>query len=196
MKVGIFGGSFNPIHIGHCILASYILQNGNFDEIWFIVSPQNPLKDKADYEVADCHRIEMVRLAIETQPRLKMCDVEFGLPVPSYSINTLEFLEQKYPDCEFELIIGSDNWLQFNKWRDFEKIISNYGVTVYPRPGYPLNESPNIGNVEFIDAPLIGISSTYIRNSIIKGLDMNFFVPESVLKYIITNKLYGTGKTN
>lgn len=188
MKIGILGGSFNPIHIGHCIIASFLAQNTDLDEVWLNVSPQNPLKSTlpADY---DKHRIEMVRLAIEGARKLKMCDIEFCIPRPSYTINTLRHIQQIYSDDEFFLIIGSDNWQLFNQWKCYNEIISEFGVIVYPRPGYNVpNET--IENVRFIKAPKIEISSSMIRKMVGQGEDVRFLVPNAVNEYILKNQLY------
>ena len=188
MKIGIFGGSFNPIHTGHCILANYILQNSDLDEIWLTVANQNPLK--TEHGESNAHRLNMVNAAIEPCRNLKACDIEFSMPQPSYTIDTLQRLNKEYPDDEFTLIIGSDNWDIFHKWKDSEKIIRQFGLLVYPRRGYTSNLNSTNQNVKFIDAPLIEISSSFIRASIKDGKNMNFFLPEKVYKYIIQHKLY------
>ncbi len=190
MKIGIFGGSFNPIHIGHCILAEYIANFSDLDEVWLNVSPQNPLKQSADL-ADDKHRVNMLNIAIKDSKCLKMCDIEFSLPKPSYTITTLKTLKEKYPEHDFSLIIGADNWCNFKKWKDWETIIQNHDIWVYPRVGYDLVNKENYPNVKFINAPLIEISSTSIREMLKKGIDMNFFLPNGVLTYIHENKLYG-----
>lgn len=188
MKVGILGGSFDPIHTGHCILASYICQNTDLDEVWLTVSPQNPFKTGSQLS-ASRHRLEMVRLATEQCRNLKVCSIELELPVPSYTINTLKTLQSRYPEDSFKIIIGSDNWARFGNWKESQQILDCYGVIIYPRPGYEI-AAPSHPNAGIIDAPEIEISSTYIRESIKKGLDMNFFLPEKVYQYIIDNNLY------
>lgn len=188
MNIGIFGGSFNPIHIGHCIVANHILSHSSIDEVWFNVSPQNPLKSTISPEL-DKHRLKMVELAIQGCLRFRLCDVEFRLPIPSFTITTLKYLKEQYPNDNFKLIIGSDNWQVFDKWRAHDEIISNFGVIVYPRPGYPVNECSRI-NVEFVNAPIIELSSTHIRNCVKKGIEIRFLLPEPVREYIISNNLY------
>lgn len=188
MNIGIFGGSFNPIHIGHCILANYISHLPNIDEVWLSVSPQNPLKENSDKSY-DTHRLEMARLAVQNCPRIKICDIEFQLPTPSYTIQTLNRLEKEYFDHRFKLIIGADNWLNFHKWKDYEEIIQRFGIIVYPRPGCHTKpiDSPN---VQLVSAPQIEISSSYIRDGIKSGMDMTFFIPDNVYHYIQANNLY------
>ncbi len=190
MNIGIFGGSFNPIHIGHCIVANHILSHSAIDEVWFNVSPQNPLKSAICPELS-AHRLKMVELAIQGCSGLKLCDVEFELPIPSFTITTLKHLKKKFPNDNFKLIIGSDNWQVFDKWRASEEIINDFGLIVYPRPGYPIEESElTTKNVEFVKAPVIELSSTYIRDCVRNGQDIKFLLPEAVREYIIFNKLY------
>lgn len=190
MNIGILGGSFNPIHIGHCILANYISQFvPSIDEVWLCVSPQNPLKGLAD-PAYDNHRLEMAKLAIAGCRNLKVCDIEFSLPRPSYSIDTLNRLKRDYPDHQFRMIVGSDNWVNFHKWKDYQTILKDFGLLVYPRPGYPIVPDENPGNVEIIDAPQFEISSTFIRKAIQSGSDVRFLLPDSVRHYITQNQLY------
>lgn len=189
MDIGILGGSFNPIHIGHCILANYICQQLHLDEVWISVSPQNPLKQAYSQDY-DEHRLKMAELAVEGHDRLKVCDIEFTMPRPSFTIHTLEKLSQIYPEHRFRIIIGSDNWQCFDKWKQSDDIIGKYGVIVYPRPACPLPKHAPHKHVTFIDAPQIDISSTFIRESLKAGLSMDFFMPEKVLDYIDNHKLY------
>lgn len=190
MNIGLLGGSFDPIHVGHCILASYIRSFAEgIDEVWMNVSPHNPLK-KADTEASDSHRLQMVRLAVAGHCGLKVCDIEYSLQRPYYTIDTLRRLSIVYPDHRFRLVIGSDNWRCFDKWKNGDEIIADYGVIVYPRPGYPLPEKPAQKNVVFINAPQIDISSTFIRNHLKAGVPMDFFLPEAVCSYITDNHLY------
>lgn len=163
-KIGIYGGSFNPVHKGHVALAKYILEHGEIDEIWFLVSPNNPLK-KASELADEKVRLEMVKTAIENEPKMKASDFEFYLPRPSYTIDTLRALKDAYPDTEFTLIMGSDNMAIFHMWKDFQEIIDNYPILVYPRQGDDLTELhqkwPQMNIIE--GAPLWDISSTEIR---------------------------------
>lgn len=187
-KVGIFGGSFNPVHAGHLMLASWIAQCGLVDNVWLMLSPSNPLKAN-DSLASDEHRLRMLQLALGNDPLVKLSTLELELPRPSYTINTLRALDRTYPDCEFVLIVGSDNLAIFNKWRESETILSDYGLIVYPRPGYPL---PGVlpPGVTAVEAPLLDISSTRIRQCLSRGWNMNFFLPPGVYKYIKENKLY------
>ena len=188
MKIGVFSGSFNPIHIGHAMLASYISQFSNLDEVWLSVTPQNPLKQNIA-ENHDRHRVKMAEIVAEELPNVQFTTIEFELPLPSYSINTLRALRTQYPEHEFCLIIGSDNWLCFDRWKDYTSILNEFGVLVYPRPGYDVKEIRN-ANAKLIDAPTIEISSTFIRQSIAQGYDMNFLLPERVYQYIKAHNLY------
>lgn len=190
MNVGIFSGSFNPIHIGHLILANYITEFTEVDEIWFLVTPQNPMKEKN--ELADENdRFEMVKQALASYPKLVVSNFEFTLPRPSYSISTLDKLKETYPENTFSLIIGADNWELFDRWKDFESILEKYKIFVYPRLDYRISIPKKLkANVEALNSPIIEISSTFIRESIKQAKDMQAFVPASVYKYIREKKLY------
>lgn len=190
MKIGILGGSFNPIHIGHAILANYILQYSDIEQVWLMVSPHNPLKEKSEY-IADSHRIAMAQIVTNRVDNIITSEFEFSLSAPSYTINTLDKLSEKFPEHQFHIIIGTDNLLMLNRWRDYQRIVNEYGVIVYPRRGYNPADNNIIGNIEFINsAPLIEVSSTMIRDGIKTGKDMNFFLPDEVYNYIQTNNLY------
>ena len=190
MKIGIFSGSFNPIHIGHMVLANFITEFTDIDEVWFLVTPQNPLKEDAIL-LDEVTRFEMTKLALADYPKLKASDFEFSLPKPSYTIHTLEALSEAYPDNTFSLIIGADNWEAFDRWRDFEEILEQYRIYVYPRFGYRISISKKLKDrVEALNSPVIEISSTFIREALIKGKNMHAFLPESVHKYIIEKGLY------
>lgn len=190
MKVGIFSGSFNPIHIGHLILANYITEFTEIDEVWFLVSPHNPLKEESML-INENQRLEIVKLALQEYPKMKASDFEFPLPRPSYTIVTLKKLKEAYPGHEFVLIIGSDNWTKFDKWKNYDEIIGNYQIKVYPRLGYRTIIQPKYKtHVEVLDAPVIEISSTFIRNAISEGKDMKAFLSNKVYKYITENNLY------
>ncbi len=186
--IGILGGSFNPVHIGHMMLASYIVQWTSLDKVWLTLSPRNPLKEP-DGLIPDMQRLAMLELAIRDLDRVEVCDIELAMPKPSYTINTLDLLSKRHPAKKFHLIIGSDNWKIFTQWKDYERIISEYGVIVYPRPGYPVSNIYQDG-VTVIDAPECSLSSTFIRRAIRSGKDMNFFLPQGVYKYIVSRKLY------
>lgn len=189
MKIGLYFGSFNPIHIGHLALSDYLLLHTNLDEVWFVVSPHNPLKQK-DSLLDDNLRFQMVQLAISDKPNMKACDVEFSLPKPSYTIDTLTYLSDQYPENEFVLIIGADNLHVFNQWKNYEEIIANYKILVYPRQGFDFSLSSKHHHVECVNAPLYNISSTFIREKIKDGKDVSEFLNAEVNKYIQKNKLY------
>ncbi len=186
--VGIFGGSFNPVHRGHIMLARYLSQNSSLDEVWLTLSPQNPLKISNEL-LDDSHRLAMLKLATEGIDGVEVCDIELTMPRPSYTINTLEELSRRYPQDSFKIVIGGDNWNIFDKWKDYCRIIDEYGVVIYPRPGYQLNSITN-KNVEVVEAPLDDVSSTEIRDAIAKNIDMSELLPPRVWNYIKENKLY------
>lgn len=187
-KIGIFGGSFNPVHAGHMMLASYLTQWGYFDEVWLTLSPRNPLKDPGDL-LPDTKRLAMLNIAVKGAPAIDICDIELSMPRPSYTINTLDVLAERYPEHSFRLVIGSDNWRIFDQWRSAARILQQYGVTVYLRPGYPV-ERRHIDGLKVVDAPMVHLSSTFVRDALAKGRNMNYFLPPGVYKYIIDNKLY------
>lgn len=189
IRTGIFGGSFNPIHIGHLALANYLCENDEVDEIWFLVSPQNPFKQNMTL-LDDNIRLCLVKAAIEGYPKFHASDFEFSLPKPSYTVNTLEKLSETYPEREFYLIIGADNWAVFDKWKSPEKILSNHHILVYPRKGYEINSESLPINVKAVDTPILEISSTFIRESIAEGKDIRYFLHPSVYEFIIKNRLF------
>ena len=182
-KVGIFGGSYNPIHIGHLALANYLCEFGDLDEVWFMVSPQNPLK-RNDKLWDDDLRLELVRLAVEGYPKLHASDFEFHLPRPSYTIHKLDALQEAYPDHEFTLIIGADNWQLFHRWKASDEIIARHHLLVYPRPGYEIDEATLPSSVKKVNTPLIEVSSTFIRESLAQGKDVRFFLHPKVWERI------------
>lgn len=176
---GIYSGSFNPIHIGHLALANWLCEFTELEEIWFVVTPHNPLKTKEDlYD--DNLRLEWVRKSIENFPKFTASDFEFHLPTPSYSIDTLRALRSKYPDREFCFIIGADNWKNFYRWKDHDKILSEFPIYIYPRPGYDIYIPDEYKAVYKVDAPLIDISSSFVRKSLNEGKDVRFFLPSAI----------------
>ncbi len=187
-RIGILVGSFNPVHNGHLMLASYISQFGPVDEVWMVLSPSNPFK-VSEEKASDADRLRMLELAVGSSNAVKVSDIELSLPRPSYTVSTLKILSQKYPEFRFVPIIGSDNLAKFPKWKDSDFILDNYGLLVYPRKGYSTSEIIDKRIIR-VDAPEMEISSTFVRNSISEGYDMNFFLPESVYRYIKTNNLY------
>jgi nicotinate-nucleotide adenylyltransferase len=188
-KIGLFFGSFNPIHNGHLMLANYLAEYGGLDEIWFVVSPQNPFKDKKSL-LADRHRLYMVEMAIKDDERFQVCDIEFYMPQPSYTIDTLTRLQERHPNTDFYLICGMDNIESFKKWKNYEAILQYHHMMVYPRKGYSSNELVEHPSVTVVEAPEIEVSSTFIRNAISEGKDVRYFVPKDVYKYIVDMHFY------
>ncbi|MEA5130083.1 MAG: nicotinate (nicotinamide) nucleotide adenylyltransferase [Proteiniphilum sp.] len=189
-QIGIFSGSFNPVHAGHLILANYICEFTELDEVWFVVSPHNPFKEREDL-LDDDMRLEMVRLALEKYDHMIASDVELHMPRPSYTIDTLARLTSEYPDKNFTLIIGSDNWKQFPKWKESQHLIKNYQVLVYPRLGEEVVIPEELtGSVRLVEAPIVEISSTFIRESIRNGKNMRAFLPPKVYDFIVRNGIY------
>ena len=180
-KIGIFGGSFNPIHNGHIALAKAVLEQCGLDEVWLMVSPQNPLKQEADL-LTDNLRFEMAQRALEGVHGISACDYEFRLPKPSYTWNTLQHLSQDYPEHQFVLLIGGDNWAHFERWRHWKDILRNYEVVVYPRDNHPGT----------INVPLLPVSSTDIRQRVRSGMSIHDLVPESIIPDVC--QLYGCVK--
>jgi len=187
-KIGLFFGSFNPIHIGHLAIANYIVEFTDINQIWFIISPHNPLKKKATL-LNDNQRFYMTNLAVEDDPRFKASNIEFNLPQPSYTINTLTYLKEKYPKNKFALIMGGDNLKYLHKWKNYLEILKNYQIVVYPRPGIKTT-IPENSKINIIDAPLMEISASFIRNAIKTGKDIRYFLPEKVYQYIDEMNLY------
>ena len=183
MKIGLYFGSFNPIHIGHLAIANYMLEYSDMDQIWFVVSPQNPLKKRGSL-LADYHRLEMVNRAIVKEPRFKASNIEFALPKPSYTIDTLTYIREKHPNHQFALIIGSDNLKSFHKWKNFQLLLNNYELYVYPRPGFSEQDITLEGNIHLIQAPLMEVSSSFIRKAIQEKKEIPFFMASEVYNYI------------
>ena len=189
-RIGIFGGSFNPIHVGHALIANYIVESGAIDMLWLMVSPQNPLKENSGL-ASDYHRLRMTELVSRRIESVTTSAFEFDLPKPSYTIDTLNSLKAKFPDDEFYLVIGADNWCLFDKWKNGKEIISKYHILIYPRRGYDiLIPEQYCDRVKVVDAPLIEVSSTQIRERLAQMKSVSFYVPEAVEKYIVKNKLY------
>ena len=188
-RTALFFGSFNPIHVGHLIIANTMLQQDGIDEVWLVVSPQNPLKERGTL-LADHHRLAMARRAVDDNYRLRVCDIEMSLPIPSYTVVTLAALQEKYPDRDFCLVMGSDNLMTFNRWRNYEYILDHYRLLVYPRPGSdhcPLAGHPH---VTMVDVPMMDISSSYIRQMIRDGKDVQYLLTEPVYKYLTEMHFY------
>src|SRR6476469_5463485 len=188
MKIGLYFGSFNPIHIGHLIVGNHVANHTDMQQVWYVVSPQNPLKPSAGL-LNEYHRLHLVRLAIEEEPKLKASDVEFKLPRPSYTIDTLTYLREKYPQHQFSIIIGSDSFQNLPKWKNFDLLIKEYPFIIYKRPGFEINDTWNAG-VTILDAPMLDISATAIRNNIREGKSIRYLVEEKVREEIEGNNYY------
>ena len=186
-SIGIFGGSFNPIHKGHVALARQLLRRAQLDEGWFLVSPQNPLKPQSSL-LDDNMRLEMARLALKDEPHLVASDYEFHLPRPSYTWNTLQHLSKDYPQHRFTLIIGADNWQLFSRWRNSRDILANYSVVIYPRDGYPVDETTLPPNVRLVKTRLYNMSSTLVRQLLAEGKSVRRYLPPKVIDFIKENQ--------
>lgn len=200
MKIGLYFGTYNPIHVGHLIIANHMVDYTDLDQIWLVVTPQNPLKNKSTL-LEDYHRLAIVKIAIEENSNLKASDIEFDLPKPSYTSDTLAYIQEKHPNHNFSLIMGEDNLRTFHKWKNHEQIIDNYSIYVYPRA---LTEQERIGqeektnnnnfenhpNVAFCDAPVMKVSSSFIRNAIKEKKDVHYLLTDPVFQYISEMHFY------
>lgn len=201
MKIGLYFGTFNPIHVGHLIIANYMADYTDLDEVWLVVSPQNPLKKKKSL-LQDYHRLELVRVGIEDNDKLRVTDIEFGLPKPSYTAHTLIHLEEKFPQHQFALIMGEDNLRTLEKWKNYDTIIEKHKLFVYPRPltheeieeikemGDPVSSFVNHKNVVMCDAPVMKLSASFIRKAVKEGRDVRYLLTEPVFKYIDEMNFY------
>lgn len=191
MKVGLYFGTFNPIHVGHLIIANHIVENSDLDQLWMVVTPHNPLKKKSGL-LADYHRLQMVHLATEDYDKIIPSDIEFKLPQPNYTVNTLAHLQEKFPQHQFSLIMGEDNLKSLKKWKNYELILNDYHLYVYPR--ISTDEIPeeflNHPNIHQVNAPIIELSSTFIRNSIKEQKNMKPMLDAKVWEYINHNLFY------
>lgn len=191
MKIGLYFGTYNPIHVGHLIIANYMVEHTDLDQVWLVVSPQNPLKIKSTL-LEDYHRLAVVRIAVEDNPKLKASDIEFNLSKPSYTADTLVYIEEKHPDYEFSLIMGEDNLRTLHKWKNYEEILNNHKIYVYPRViteqealnSVSKNRLGTHENVSICDAPVMKISASFIRNSIKTKKDAQYLLTEPVYKYV------------
>ncbi|SJZ65233.1 nicotinate (nicotinamide) nucleotide adenylyltransferase [Sediminibacterium ginsengisoli] len=188
MKIGLYFGSFNPVHTGHLIIASHIANHTDLDQVWLVVSPQNPLKPSAVL-LNEYDRLHLVRLAIENDPQLKVSEIEFKLPRPSYTIDTLIHLQEKYPKHTFSVIMGSDSYQNLPRWKNASLLMNQYRIIVYMRPGFPVEETEGVNLVQ-LNAPLLDISSTIIRNTIKSGKTIRYLVPDNVRAEIESNHYY------
>jgi len=189
MKVGLFFGSFNPIHTGHLIIANYMANHTNLDQVWLVVSPHNPLKNKRDL-INIYDRLEMAKLATEHTQNIRVSDVELKLPQPSYTIDTLTHLRERYPTYTFVLIMGADNLNSLKKWKNYELLLRDYAIYVYPRPHYTDYEFLNHPSITITNTPLMELSATFIRKAIQENKNVQFFIPEAVLEFIDNKNLY------
>ncbi len=189
MKVGLLFGSFNPIHTGHLIVANYMATNTDLDTVWLVVSPQNPFK-ASNTLAHEFDRFQMVSLAIGDNPKLGVSNIEFSMPKPSYTIDTLTYLQEKYPSYNFVLIMGEDNLPLFPKWKNADRILEYHKVYVYPRSGSDTTELPEMPQLTFVKAPVLDISATFIRKCIKEEKSIKYLVPDPVAEYIQANKLY------
>ncbi len=189
-RVGLFFGSFNPIHTGHLIIAEYMADLPDIDQVWLVVSPHNPLKNRSTL-ANDFDRLHMVQLAIDDNPKLRASNIEFSLPKPSYTIDTMAYLHEKYPEHHFSLIMGSDNLQSINKWKNFNLLLERYTIHIYNRTGSEnVKTAENASDLRFHDVPLLGITSTLIRQRIADGCSVRYMVPESVYQFLDGSKLY------
>ncbi|HLL41598.1 MAG TPA: nicotinate (nicotinamide) nucleotide adenylyltransferase [Segetibacter sp.] len=188
MRIGLYFGSFNPIHLGHLIIANYIVENWDIKQVWFVVSPQNPLK-KSSSLLNEYHRLYLVQIAIEGNSKFRYSDIEFKLPRPSYTIDTLTYLHEKYNSHEFIIIIGSDSLKNISKWKNSEELLKRFSFCVYQRPGFEVEDETR-ANIHLLKAPLLEISSTHIRNTIQTGKSIKYLVPDNVLEEIERNGYY------
>jgi len=188
-KTGLFFGSFNPVHVGHLVIAGYLSAFTDLDEVWLVVSPHNPLKNKSGL-ANKYDRLEMARLAIEGAEDIKVSDIEFALPQPSYTVDTLAYLKEKYPGREFALVMGADNLVSLKKWKNYELLLRDYQIYVYPRPGADLQDWAGHPAITITDTPQMDISSTFIRKAVKEGRNVRFFVPDKVLDFIESKGMY------
>lgn len=191
MKIGLYFGTFNPIHIGHLIIANHLVENTDLDQVWMVVTPHNPLKKKSTL-LDDYHRLQMVYLATEDFSKIKPSDIEFKLSQPNYTINTLVCLQEKHPNYDFSIIMGEDNLKSFHKWKNYDAILMHHDIYVYPRISTELEnlELKNHPKIHMISAPIVEISSTFIRDNIKKGKNVQPLLPKKVWEYIDHNNFY------
>lgn len=188
MKIGLYFGSFNPVHVAHLIIANHILNETDIEKVWFVISPQNPFKSESSL-LNEYHRLHLVRLATEDDNRIKASDIEFGLPKPSYTASTLAYLAEKNPEHEFCIIMGSDSFQNLHKWKNYEVIVKNYTVFVYRRPGFEIENQTGV-KLQILEAPLLQLSATQLRKYIQEGKSVRYMIPDKVLEEIEKGRYY------
>ncbi len=188
MHIGLYFGSFNPIHIGHLIVANHVVENVDIDKVWFVLSPHNPLKD-ADSLLNEYDRLHLVELAIKDNNKFRASNVEFHLPKPSYTIDTLTYLKEKFPLEQFSVIMGSDSFSNIQRWKNYEALLANYNIIVYDRPGFDITDTYG-AKLTRLQAPLLEISSTFIRKQVKANKSIQYLMPDAVCKYIEDNRYY------
>lgn len=188
MHIGLYFGSFNPIHTGHLIIANHVLNHSDIDKIWFVLSPHNPLKE-AHSLLNEYDRMQLAELAIGDNPKFRVSNVEFHLPRPSYTIDTLTYLSEKFPLERFSVIMGGDSYQNIHRWKNYEQLLQHYSIIVYNRPGFTVSPAPGTP-VAVMDAPLLDISSTFIRKQLKENKSVRYLLPDAVWKYILENKYY------
>jgi nicotinate-nucleotide adenylyltransferase len=188
MKIGLYFGSFNPVHVGHLIIADYMACSTPLEQVWMVVSPQNPLKPSGTL-LNEYDRLYLMELAVEKAPHLRASNIEFGLPRPSYTIDTVTYLQEKFPDHEFSIVLGSDSLGNIRKWKNYEQLLERCPLYVYPRPGKEADNPPP-GRIHYCDAPLLEISSSLVRRMLAEGRSVRYLVSEPVYEYILANRYY------
>jgi nicotinate-nucleotide adenylyltransferase len=188
MKIGLYFGSFNPVHNGHLIIANHVINNTDLKQVWMVVSPQNPLK-KSNSLLNEYDRLHLLQSALEGETKIKASSIEFNLPKPSYTIHTLTYLKEKYKQHQFSIIMGSDSYTNIKKWKNYELIILNYEIYIYERIGYPIEKNDN-AQINLLEAPIIQISSSTIRDNLKKGKSIRYLVPDIVNLQVKENKYY------
>lgn len=189
MKIGLYFGSFNPVHTGHLIIANYMAYNTDLESVWMVLSPQNPLKTSTGM-LNEYDRLHLLRLAVEDETRLRASDIEFSLPRPSYTIDTLTYLRERYPQHHFSVVMGSDSLQNLPRWKNYNALTACYKLYIYPRPGHEISRLPE-GQIIKVNAPYLDISSSMIRRLIREEKSVRYLVPEKVFDYIMDNRYYG-----
>lgn len=188
MKIALYFGSFNPIHIGHLIIANHVLNHCDVKQLWFVDSPHNPLKETSSL-LKENHRYRLVQLAVDSEPKFRASNFEFKLPRPSYTIDSMTYLSEKYPQHEFQILMGGDSFSNIKKWKNYQTLINQYKLLIYNRPGFEIDKTIS-SNIEILDAPLLDISSTYIRSMIRQKKSIRYLVPDIVMNEILSNHFY------